>query len=181
MPVVGGPMAPVELESADGRPVRLADYVGDGPLLVVALRYYGCLPCLEFVRSVGAAYDEFQATGASALAVGTAAGYQAQHLMDEGLGFPAVVDPESNLYRTLALPRMRWWEIVKPDGLRNYWRAFRRGGRRGRITGDTLQLPGVAVLDSDGVLRWVHRGRSIGDYPSLDETLREVTAAAGPV
>lgn len=47
---VGSPMPPVELQSADGSPVTLADFAGDGPLLVMALRYYGCLPCLAETR-----------------------------------------------------------------------------------------------------------------------------------
>ncbi len=174
---VGQPMPDVKLEDASGSSVALSDYFSSGPLLVVALRYFGCLPCLEFVQRLNAEYERVRSLGATALAVGTAAGYQAQHLMDEGLGFPAVVDPNSHLYRAVDLPRMRWWEMLRPQGARNYWRSFRRGNRQGRITGDAFQLPGVLVVDSSGVLRWLYRGKAIGDYPTMDETISAVAAA----
>lgn len=174
---VGRPMPDVKLEDASGSPVALSEYYGSGPLLVVALRYYGCLPCLEFVRRLSSEYERVQGLGGTALAVGTAAGYQAQHLMDDGLGFPAVVDPDSHLYRAVNLARMRWWEVLRPRGARNYWKSFRRGNRQGRITGDAFQLPGVLVVDSSGVLRWLYRGEAIGDYPTMDDTISAVAAA----
>ncbi len=179
MPVlnVGDRMPEVMLRRATGEPVALSEFT-DRPLLVLALRYYGCLPCREFLSQLRPAYPKVEALGARAIAVGTAADYQAQALMDDGLPFPALVDPESNLYRAAGIRRLSWWEFFKPGWMRMYWRAFRRGGRQAKITGDWLQLPGLLILDGDGVVRWLYRGKSIGDYPPLDDVLRRLTDVA---
>ena len=34
---------------------------------------------------------------------------------------------------------------------------------------DAAQNPGAAVLDADGIVRWVHRGRHPGDLPPMRE------------
>ena len=36
---------------------------------------------------------------------------------------------------------------------------------------DGAQLPGAAIVDASGILRWVHRGAHPGDLPPVDEML----------
>jgi hypothetical protein len=36
---------------------------------------------------------------------------------------------------------------------------------------DAAQLPGAAIVDASGILRWVHRGAHPGDLPPVDEML----------
>ena len=127
------------------------------------------------------ALPRIRAAGAEVLAVGTAAGWQAAALMagDDDrppLGFPCVVDPEHHLYRALGLGRVRWFEWLTPALWRNYARAFRRGARQGRITGDGAQKSGVAVIDPDRTVRWLYRARTVGDYPPIPDVLDALTA-----
>ncbi len=168
---VGAPLPPVEIHRAGGARVALAELVGDRPLVVAALRYFGCLPCLEFTARLAARYDELTEIGAHAIALGTGADYQAQRLMDEGLPFPALVDPDAHLYRAVGIGRLRWWELLRPAGARAYYHAWRDGGRPGKPTGDVLQRPGVFVVDPDLVLRYRYIGVALGDYPPLDEVI----------
>ncbi len=114
--------------------------------------------------------------GVDVVAVGTAAGWQARQLMagdadTEPIGFECLVDPNRVLYETLGLGRVRWHQWLTPELWRNYLGAFRRGGRQGAVTGDRRQLSGVAIVASDRRLMYLHRSRTVGDYPSIDSML----------
>jgi hypothetical protein len=94
--------------------------------------------------------------------------------MDDGMPFPCSIDPRAELYHALGIGRLGWRVIVNPGTYANYWRAWRRGARQGRITGDPRRLSGVAILDADGGLAWRHRGATIGDYPPPATVLAEL-------
>jgi hypothetical protein len=119
-------------------------------------------------------YAAFTAAGTRVIAVGTAAPFQARRLMEQGIPFPCLLDPDRQLYRALGLGRVGWSTVFRRDTYLNYWRAWRRGARQGAVTGDTRQLPGVAVFDAEGRLRWLHRGATVGDYPPVAAVLAAV-------
>lgn len=121
------------------------------------------------------AHPKIEALGARALAVATGAGYQAGRLMADGLPFPALVDPDKHLYRALGIERIRWDQWLRPSTWRRYVAAL-GGGRQGRLTGDVLQAPGVVILDASGTIRYLHRGRTLADYPPLGEVLDAISA-----
>jgi hypothetical protein len=120
------------------------------------------------------AHREIAALGAGVVAVGTGADFQARRLMDEGMPFPCLVDPEARLHRALGIGRVSLRVFLDPRTYANYWRAWRRGARQGRITGDGRRLSGVAILDADGRLRWRHLASTIGDYPPLAQVVDEL-------
>ena len=126
------------------------------------------------------AREELAALGVDVLVVGTAAAWQAQALMDTGMPFTCVVDPEHNLYHALGLGRLRWYEWLRPELWRNYIGAWRRGSRQGKVTGDIVQLPGVVVVDPGRRVRWLHRARTIGDYPPVATVLAELARTGDP-
>lgn len=117
------------------------------------------------------AHNEIEKLGARVIAVGTGADWQAQRLMDEGMPFPCLVDPAANLYRALDIGRMGWADLLRPDLWRNYIDAFRHGGRQGRVTGDVRRLSGIAIIDPERTVRWLHRSATAGDYPPLPAVL----------
>lgn len=121
-------------------------------------------------------HAEIASWGAGVVAVATGAGFQARQLMEEGLPYPALVDPEKNLYRTLGIERIRWKRWVEIDTWRKYLRSVRRA-RQGLPTGDILQAPGVVILDPDRTVRYLYRGTTLGDYPPLAVILEELRAA----
>ncbi len=118
------------------------------------------------------AEPELAANGAKILAVGTGAAFQAEHLMATRYDFECLVDPERNLYQALGIGHIALNQWLRISTWRKYLRS-RGQAEQGRITGDPLQAPGVAVFDTDGVLRFLHRGVTLADYPTVDE----VTAA----
>jgi hypothetical protein len=117
------------------------------------------------------AHTEIEKLGARVIAIGTGADWQAQRLMDDGMPFPCLVDPEANLYRALDIGRMGWTDLLRPDLWRNYIDAFRHGGRQGRVTGDVRRLSGIAIIDPERTVRWLHRSATAGDYPPLAAVL----------
>ena len=125
------------------------------------------------------AHPQITALGADVLAVATGADYQARRLMADGLPFPALVDPDKHLYRALGIERIPWDQWIRPSTWRRYLRSIGRA-RQGRLTGDILQAPGVAIFEPLVTLRWLHRGRTLGDYPTLDEVLDVLRTVVGP-
>ena len=117
------------------------------------------------------AYPDIAAAGADVLAIGTGASYQADHLMRNGMPFDCVVDPDANFYRAVGIGRVGPTEWLRPSVISRYVAAWKRGGRQGRVTGDWRRLSGVAIVDADRTLRYLHRATSVGDYPTVAELL----------
>jgi hypothetical protein len=132
------------------------------------------MPCRSFLAQLRERYDAIVAMGGSVVVVGGAAPYQARDLMDGGVPFPCLLDPDHRLFAALDLDRIPWRVLLWPRTYVNYLRGARHA-RPGRISwSNALQRPGVVVLDSQGRLAWAHRGGTVGDYPSVDEVVAQV-------
>jgi peroxiredoxin len=162
---VGDQLGPVTLYDVDGTSVELSGLL-DRPLVVPLVRYYGCMPCRAFLQELNDMRGELDDAGVRLVGIGGAADYQARHLMAHGIEFPLLLDPEHTLYQALDVRRIRWWMMLHPVTWRNYLLAARRA-RQGRITGHPLQAPGLAIVDTDGAIRFLYRGKTLGDYPSI--------------
>jgi hypothetical protein len=44
---------------------------------------------------------------------------------------------------------------------------------------DGAQLPGAAIVDSTGTIRWIHRGKHPGDLPPVGEMLAKARDSIG--
>lgn len=171
------PLAELRVRDTAGAEVRLGDVV-QAPTILVIPRYYGCLPCRDYLRQVSERLDEIQELGAAALGVSVGTDQQARWLIEErGIRFPLLVDPDRSVYDALELPR-RWWVGLNPKGWWNYAGAIARGSRQGRIV-EPNQVPGLALLNPSAEAVWIHRGRALGDYPKLDRVLDELGAVVG--
>ncbi len=166
----------IELTDPDGNPVRFAD-LGAAPLVVILVRYFGCLPCQAFVQDVDAIRDRF-AADARVVAVGGSADYQAEWLRDtKGVGMPLLLDPDQHVRAVAELGDLRARQLLSPRGGLNYLKAMRRGLRPQKITKDTVRSPGVAIFEPDLGVRWTYEGTMLGDYPSVDELLHHADRA----
>lgn len=121
----------------------------------------------------------FDALGAQIVAIGqgtpTEAAEQCRHL---GASFPCLGDPEKESYRAFGLPRGSWKEILVDPILAGNQavRSAQRVSIRGSLLrqSDWFQLPGVAVVDRSGTLRYLYRSRHSGDLPPVDALLEAV-------
>ncbi|NUR27744.1 MAG: AhpC/TSA family protein [Catenulispora sp.] len=173
---IGDRVAPLTLYDADGNPVELADLL-DRPTVVPLVRYYGCMPCRAFLHELDDVRAELDQIGVRVIAVGGAADYQARDLMEHGIAFPLLLDPTHRLYGALDLRHIPWSALLQPVTWRNYLRSARRA-RQGRITDHPLQAPGLAILDADLTVVFLHRGKTLGDYPPVPRILAAACDAA---
>jgi len=122
------------------------------------------------------AYPEIEAVGGRALAVSVGHGFQAEALIAAGMPFPLLIDREKRVAHALGV-RASALGVLNPRGWWNYLRALLHGHRQGRIpAGGATQMPGLAILDSDGAPVFVHRGWALGDYPPLPSVIRRLRA-----
>ena len=165
-------LANLQVQRPSGESVTIGGLV-DRPTILVIPRYYGCLPCRDYLRTVSDRYDEITDAGAAALGLSVGADFQAEWLQQEyGIPFELLVDPERNVLDALALQR-KLSIVLNPKGYATYAKAIFRGNRQGKIV-SPLQAPGLALLDADANAVWVHRGKALGDYPTLDEVLERL-------
>ncbi|WP_072690445.1 redoxin domain-containing protein [Rhodococcus marinonascens] len=174
---IGDCIGPITLYDVDGARVEL-DSILDTPVVVPMVRYYGCMPCRAFLHELEGLREDFEAVGFRLAAVGGAADYQARHLMEHGIGYPLLLDPDHSLYGALDVHRIHWWMMLNPRTWWKYLSAARRA-RQGRITDHPLQAPGLAIIDADRTVRLLHRGRTLGDYPPAERVLEEARRLAG--
>jgi hypothetical protein len=112
-----------------------------------------------------------EARGAQVVAIGQGTPDETARVCGQmGVTFPCLGDPEKTAYRAYGLGRGGWREILL-DPMRAGNEAVRKGYRvsiRGSLMphSDWFQLPGVAIVDRAGVVRWLHRARHSGDVPA---------------
>src|SRR5262245_39375390 len=109
--------------------------------------------------------------GAQVVAIGQGTADEAGRICAEmGVEYPCLGDPEKASYRAYGLHRAGWREIIL-DPMREGSEAMKKGYRvsiRGSLMrhADWFQLPGVAIVDRTGIVRWLHQARHAGDLPS---------------
>lgn len=175
---VGDALPAIDLVDADGNDVSLADACGDGPALIQVIRYYGCMPCQDYLLQLRDRRPDLDALGVAVVAVAGAADFQARWLRDEkGVSFELLLDPDHRVREVLGMGRIAWWRYLLPTTWWKYLRAARRG-RQGRISRpDAAMTPGLAIVDK-GVVRHIHRRVTLGDLPSVDDVLAHLRRLA---
>jgi hypothetical protein len=124
----------------------------------------------------------FAQRGARVVAIGQGRGEYAESFRRKlGVDFACVGDPEHAAYRAFALPRGSVWNVVVRGLLENPrlgLSRLRRADLRASALpeSDVLQLPGVAIVDRAGVLRYLHRAATTDDLPPTSELLASLDA-----
>jgi len=132
------------------------------------VRYFGCLPCQEWLVELDRHAEAWRSLGCGAVAIGGSAGYQARWLRDErGVRIPLLLDPGHAFRESVGTGATLGARLLDPRGAAAYTRSLRHGFRPQRITRDTTRSPGVVVVDWAGTVRWQYVGQRIGDYPLL--------------
>lgn len=132
------------------------------------------MPCKAFLSQLRKAQDDIEAAGGQVIAVGTTSADQARRLMQRWVPFDCYLAPRGRIYRELGIPRFRAGDLLRPRFLGKFVVTYVKGFVQGVFQGvpsTTNQLPGVAVIDADLTLRYVHRGTAVGDYPPVEEVV----------
>ena len=165
----------------DGAPVALPTPASGDLMVVQLVRYFGCLPCQDWLVELDRLAPGLAARGVTAAAVGGSADYQAQWLREErGVTMPLYLDPEHAFRDAVDMTRPLGLRMANPKGAVAYARSMRRGYRPQKITQDTVRTPGVVIIDSDRQVVWRHEGTRIGDYPDHQVVLDALDQHRGP-
>ncbi|MFN2461878.1 MAG: peroxiredoxin-like family protein [Candidatus Velthaea sp.] len=97
-----------------------------------------------------------------------------------GAGVPCIGDRDKRTYRAMGFENYNLLRLFTDPALRarrseNKAAGFSQDWRATRL-GDGAQLPGAAVIDAAGIVRWVHRGTHPGDLPPMREMLERAAA-----
>lgn len=116
-------------------------------------------------------HEEIESLGAGALGISIAADFQAEHLMQTDIDFPLLLDPDKNFKgKALGLRNIKLSTYLRPLTHKRYLKWARKT-RQGRPTAGLSEPPGVAIIDADGVVQYVYKGETLGDYPPVEEVL----------
>ncbi len=163
----------------EGEPVSVDSLVTRRLLVVQLVRYFGCLPCQDWLMQLDQLAPSLVDHGVSVAAIGGSADYQARWLRDEqGVRVPLFLDPDHQFRNAVGLDKRLGLKLLDPRGALAYTRSMKRGLRPQRITRDTVQAPGVIVLDRHHNVCWIYHGHRIGDYPPIQELEQTVLRLA---
>lgn len=119
---------------------------------------------------------KFEALGTQIVAVSVKAPYQAQHLLDNGMPFPLLIDPEDSVRKAIGIERMAATRLLTVSGARAYAKALGRWRDWTLKPSEATQRPGAILLDADQQVVWKHVGNRLGDYPTIDQLLEQAQA-----
>ncbi len=98
-----------------------------------------------------------------------------------GQGSRCLADPGKETYKAIGLEDFNLLRIFSDPNLRkrrqeNKVGGFRQNWRATKLA-NAAQLPGAAVFDANGTIRWVHRGKHPGDLPPMTEMFEHARSA----
>jgi len=155
-----------------GRASPLGERWREGPALLVFLRHFGCIGCAEQVGVIAPRVPELVRLGIAVVFVGNGAAQfiDSFALRNALAGQPIeiVTDPSCRTFDALELENGKR-AMLSPRAVANAVRARLAGYRQTGIEGAGFQQGGIALVDRDGTLRYLHRDRTLGDHaPTAD-------------
>jgi peroxiredoxin len=134
----------------------LAELSANRPLLLIFLRHLGCTFCREALADAREQRKAVAATGTQLAFVHMGDEQQGTELFSRyGLSdVPRVSDPEAKLYKAFRLKRGRLRQVMGPRvWVRGFESFIKNGHPVGFPIGDTLQMPGVFLIQGGHILR----------------------------
>jgi hypothetical protein len=147
-------------------PGSLRDQLGDRPVLLIFLRFFGCIFCRETISDLRALSEE-QPDFPKVVFVSEAGKIEAQAFVRRY--WPAAVticDPEGALYAAFGVGK----SVLKNFSPRVFLavrRASSKGNEQGPTDGNVFRLPGAFLLHGGDVI-WSHDFRHSGERPDFE-------------
>ena len=85
--------------------------------------------------------------------------------------FPMIADPQKRLFAAFRLKQASTGALFSVRTAIKGLSAMVKGHRMGLPKGDVRQLPGVFIIDSNGLIRFSHFAQSPADHPTPDTLL----------
>ncbi|MHB8614127.1 MAG: AhpC/TSA family protein [Candidatus Dormibacteraceae bacterium] len=124
--------------------------------------------------------SEIEAAGARLVFIGNGGTAFARHFKEALVpDCEVLTDPSTASYALLGA-RRGIWATLSPRSWPASVRAFRGGFRQSRTQGHAFLLGGVAIVDSNGVVRWKYVSRFAGDHPAPAEIVARLQKELRP-
>ena len=176
MIAVGDPAPDDTLTDTEGQQVTLAGLWKEKPVALVFLRHFGCIFCRENLALLKSDYPKFVEAGGQIACVGQGSHKVAKAikiLLD--LPFPVLTcGDDLTIFREWGLTRATFGQIFSPTVLIAGIKAMFHGHRQTGVIGDGLQMAGSFVVDTEGVVRFVHRNKTAADHAKNDDLLKAI-------
>jgi peroxiredoxin len=166
----------LELLDSNGRAVRLSDYWRDGLTAFTFIRYLGCLYCRDQVKDMRNHAPEIDRAGLRVVLIAPARPDAAAAFVEQfSLPFPLLCDPRREAYRAYGLTDGTVGQLINPRIVVRGATTLLRGTMHGKPeTRVSRQLPGTAIVDTDGTLRLMHVARDAVDHLNTRQLLEAV-------
>lgn len=165
------------LDAPDGTPVSSIDLLANGPLVVSFYRGIWCPYCNMELQALQAALPEFQAAGASLVAISPQTRANSRKSVREnGLDFPILSDTHNDVAAAFGL------RFALPDYLVDLYKSL--GNQLPTFNGDdswTLPMPGRFVIGSDGIIIYAEVNPDYTRRPEPGDMLPAIRRARTPV
>lgn len=128
-------------------------------------------------------YGQIRARGGELVAIAQGTAAEAERFCRQlGVTYACLGDPAKDSYRAYELPRGGLRAILV-DPMRAGNEAIRKGYQvslRGSLMphSDWFQLPGLAVVDRSGIIRYLHRSRHAGDLAPTSDVMQTLQTLA---
>lgn len=165
------------LAAPDGTPVSSADLLARGPLVVSFYRGVWCPYCNMELQALQAALPEFQAAGASLVAISPQTRVNSRKSVRQNeLDFPILSDERNDVAAAFGL------RFELPDYLVDLYKSL--GNQLPTFNGDeswTLPMPGRFVIGSDGIVTYAEVNPDYTRRPEPSDMLPAIRRASTPV
>jgi peroxiredoxin len=144
---VGQPAPPIELPDQEGVMVKLSDYRGHHPVLLVFVRGDWCPGCHMMLRTYERRREEFLRKGVHVLAIGPDAIAVNKDMVSRfGVGYKLLSDDEQRVSRQFG--------VVYNNPLIEQGAEYAQG----------IPLPASFLVDKAGIIRYVSRPDRVGEF-----------------
>ena len=163
----------IEIMDAAGLPVRLSSFWQAGTTAFVFVRHLGCLFCRAQLKDLRANAADIERAGLALVVItpdrpdvvtNFDAGYHAP--------FPILSDPRRTAYQAYGLTEGSAGQFLNRHVIARSFGALARGNVQGRSSGASVrQLPGAAIVDRDGQIRYHQIASDAADHVSATHLL----------
>jgi peroxiredoxin Q/BCP len=185
-PFTVGEQAPdVELQDQDGQTIRFSEQWAARPTIFLFIRHFGCPFCRKQLGQLNRFHDEIVKAGGQIIAVGMGNVEQTRHFHEiMHMRYPLLADAEEIAYEKFGLldeVKTLQWRIDSFKQTMPAAASMMMKKEYGEIMygGSNSRLGGAFIINTDGIVTYVHRDKFAAGSAPIEEILHNLHATTG--
>ncbi len=171
---VGQPMPEIEVQNAEAVAVNLNALAAEGPILLVFYRGGWCPFCNFQIRELTLAHAQFDERGVTPVAISVDRIEEASKTQQAyTIPFPVLSDPDLIAHKGFRVIN----EVAEQESAKLKMMGMDLEASSGRQH-STVAIPGVFLIDKEGVVRWAHANADYRARPSIEQLLAAIDGAS---